>query len=403
MNTKGMTNILSDRINKMAVSATLAMAKKARELKQQGADVISLSLGEPDFDTPSHIIEAAKTALDEGHTRYTPVAGYLDLREAISEKFKRDNDLDYSADQIVVSTGAKHSIMNVIMSTVNPGEEVIIPAPFWVSYTEMVKLAGGVPVILESDFSSDYKFDLNALKTALNERTKLFLFSSPCNPSGSVFNQEELDQIADIISEYPQVHVISDEIYEHINYGAKHYSIGNCESLKGRVITVNGVSKGFAMTGWRIGYIGAPQSIAKACEKLQGQFTSGANAAAQRAALEAITGSLEPTMEMKKAFQARRTLICDLLNEMEGMKPNFPEGAFYVFPDVSAYFGKSNGEITIENSMDLSLYLLDQAHVSVVAGSAFGNEECLRISYAASEEQIREAMSRIKKALDKLK
>lgn len=399
---EGMTHIISDRINEMAVSATLAMAKKARELKDQGADVISLSLGEPDFDTPVHIREAAKKAMDEGYTRYTPVSGFQDLKEAISQKFKNDNNLDYSPDQIVVSTGAKHSIMNVIMSTINPGDEVIIPAPFWVSYTEMVKLAGGVPRLLPSNVESNYKFSLNDLRNALNSKTKLFMFSSPCNPSGSVFSEAELEQIANVLAEQPQVHVVSDEIYEHIQYGSKHHSIGNCSALKDRVITVNGVSKGFAMTGWRIGYIGAPVAIAKACEKLQGQFTSGANAIAQRAAYAALTSDLAPTYEMRAAFEKRRELIFNLLQDIDGVKPNFPEGAFYVFPDVSAYFGKSNGEHSIENSMDLSLYILDKAHVSVVAGSAFGNEECLRISYAASEEQIIEAIQRIKNALDQL-
>lgn len=378
------------------------MAKKARELKASGANVISLSLGEPDFDTPGHIIEGAKEAMDQGYTHYTPVSGFLDLREAISEKFKRENGLDYGPDQIVVSTGAKHSIMNVIMSLVNPGDEVIIPAPFWVSYTEMVKLAGGTPVILSSNVDTDYKFSIDDLKVAVNERSKVFLFSSPCNPSGSVFSKEELDQIADVLATQPRIRVISDEIYEHINYGSKHHSIGNCDALKGRVITVNGVSKGFAMTGWRIGYIGAPVEIAKACEKLQGQFTSGANAIAQRATYTALTSSIEPTMEMKAAFESRRKIMYDLLKEMDGMKPNYPEGAFYIFPDVSAYFGKSHADGVIENSMDLSMYLLNKAHVSVVAGSAFGNNECLRISYAASEDDIREAMRRIKDALDAL-
>jgi aspartate aminotransferase len=360
-------------------------------------------LGQPDFDTPKHIIDAAKQAMDEGYTRYTPVSGYQDLKEAISRKFQEDNNLAYSPDQIVVSTGAKHSIMNVIMSMVNPGDEVIIPAPFWVSYTEIVKLAGGVPVLINSNVEVDYKFKLEDLKAAITDRTKLFLFSSPCNPSGSVFNQAELDDIADILAPHPQIHVISDEIYEHIQYGAKHASIGTCAPLQNRVITVNGVSKGFAMTGWRIGYIGAPLAVAKACEKLQGQFTSGANSVAQRAALAAISSDLSPTYAMREAFEKRRELIFNLLKDIDGVMPNFPEGAFYVFPDISAYFGKRNGDILIENSMDLSLYLLNEAHVSVVAGSAFGNDECLRISYAASEDQITEAIRRIKLALDQLK
>jgi aspartate aminotransferase len=401
-NQQAMTNIISDRINNMAVSATLAMAKKARELKATGVDVISLSLGEPDFDTPNHIIAAAKQAMDDGYTRYTPVSGFQDLKDAISAKFSRDNGLKYSPDQIVVSTGAKHSIMNVIMSTVNPGDEVIIPAPFWVSYTEMVKLAGGVPVIISSGVDTNYKFDINDLKASITSKTKLFLFSSPCNPSGSVFSENELCAIADVLAEHEKIHIISDEIYEHINYGHKHHSIGNCTSTADRVITVNGVSKGFAMTGWRIGYIGAPLEIAKACEKLQGQFTSGANAVAQKAALAAITSPLEPTYAMREAFQKRRDLMFNLLQEIDGLKPNYPEGAFYVYPDVSAYFGKRNGDQVINNSMDLSLYLLEFAHVSVVAGSAFGTEGCVRISYAASDDQIREAISRIKSALEKL-
>lgn len=397
-----MDHLLSDRIRRVTESQTLVMTKKARELSAAGINVINLSIGEPDFGTPEHILQAAHEAIDAGYTKYPPVTGYQDLREAISLKFKRDNHLDYAADQIVVSSGAKHSIMNVIMSLVNQGDEVIIPAPYWVSYTEMVKLAGGVPVILHSSIENNYQFDPDELRKVLNRRSKLFLFSSPCNPSGTVFKQEFLDTVANVLAQHPDILVISDEIYEHIQYSGKHLSIGTNPKLKDRVITVNGVSKSFAMTGWRIGYIGAPLWVAKACEKLQGQFTSGANSIAQRATIAALTQTLAPTRQMNKTFKKRRDYVVKALEQIPGIIPNSPDGAFYVFPDVSAYFGKVWGDKTINNSTDLCLYLLEEAHVSLVSGSAFGNPECVRISYAASMEELKEAIQRMEQALGKL-
>jgi len=397
-----MEHLLSDRIKAVAESQTLVMTKKARELSTSGAHVINLSIGEPDFETPQHIVKSAHQAIDDGYTHYPPVAGYPDLRDAISKKFKEQNGLNYSPDQVVVSCGAKHSIMNVIMSLINPGDEVIIPAPYWVSYPEMVKLAGGIPVFVRSSIDTNYKFDVDELRKLMNRRTKLIIFSSPCNPSGSVFSREDLDAIAAAVLQHPDLVVISDEIYEHIHYGEKHESIGTHPGLKDRVVTVNGVSKGFAMTGWRIGYIGAPLWIAKACEKLQGQFTSGANSVAQRAAITALKGSLAASKKMTATFKKRREYMISALQGIPGIEPNLPEGAFYVFPDVSAYFGKSVGDRMINNSLDLCMYLLEEAHVSIVAGSAFGNPECIRISYAASLEDLELAISRISEALAKL-
>jgi len=392
----------SRRLLAVEESQTLVMTKKARELGATGVKVINLSIGEPDFETPQHIKDAAIQAIHDGYTHYPPVAGYPDLRKAISEKFKTQNNIDYAPEQIVVSCGAKHSIMNVIMSTINPGDEVIIPAPYWVSYPAMVKLAEGKPVVLNSSIETDYKFDINDLKSSLTEKTKLFLFSSPCNPSGSVFSEVELREIAAVLQEHPKVMVISDEIYEHLQYGKGHTSIGSFPELKDRVITVNGLSKAFAMTGWRIGYIGAPLWVAKACEKLQGQFTSGANSIAQMAAIEAISGSMKETEKMKATFFKRKKLLYDGLNAIEGIKPNAPEGAFYIFPDVSHYFGKQYGGETINNSQDLCLFLLKNAHVSIVGGEAFGNPECVRVSYAASEADLLEALDKIEKTLDLL-
>jgi len=392
----------SRRLLAVEESQTLVMTKKARELGATGVKVINLSIGEPDFETPQHIKDAAIQAIHDGYTHYPPVAGYPDLRKAISEKFKTQNNIDYAPEQIVVSCGAKHSIMNVIMSTINPGDEVIIPAPYWVSYPAMVKLAEGKPVVLNSSIETDYKFDINDLKSSLTEKTKLFLFSSPCNPSGSVFSEVELREIAAVLQEHPKVMVISDEIYEHLQYGKGHTSIGSFPELKDRVITVNGLSKAFAMTGWRIGYIGAPLWVAKACEKLQGQFTSGANSIAQMAAIEAIYGSMKETEKMKATFFKRKKLLYDGLNAIEGIKPNAPEGAFYIFPDVSHYFGKQYGGETINNSQDLCLFLLKNAHVSIVGGEAFGNPECVRVSYAASEADLLEALDKIEKTLDLL-
>lgn len=393
---------VSKRLQEVTESQTLVMTKKARELAATGVKVINLSIGEPDFDTPEFINTAAKQAIDDGWTHYPPVAGYPELRQAISNKFKTQNNLDYHPDQIVVSGGAKHSITNVIFSLINEGDEVIIPAPFWVSYPEMVKLAGGVPVILNSTIDSDYTFSIDDLKKAISPKTKIVLFSSPCNPSGSVFSKSFLTEVAQVIDGHDDIIVISDEIYEHIQYGQEHVSIGALGYLKDRVVTVNGLSKGFAMTGWRIGYLGAPQWIAKAVEKLQGQFTSGTNSIAQRASIAAINGPLDETQKMCAIFEKRRQLIYDCLVEMEGIKPNFPNGAFYVFPDISAYFGKSYGPHHINSSTDLCLFLLEDAHVSMVGGDSFGNPECIRISYAASEADIREAMDKVKTSLAKL-
>lgn len=394
---------LASRLNRIVESNTLRMAKLSRELQAQGKDVINLSLGEPDFQTPQHIKDAAKKAIDDGFTFYTPVVGYLDLRQAISEKFKRENGLDYPADQIVVSTGAKQSIINVLLSLLNAGDEVIIPTPFWVSYSEMVKLSEGVPVYVHSNVTQDYKPTVAQLEAAITPKTKAFIFSSPCNPTGSVFTKDELYNIAKMFEKYPNIYIISDEIYEHINFIGKHESIGQFDFIKDRVITINGMSKGFAMTGWRLGYIGAPKVIAQACEKLQGQFTSGANSIAQRAALAALKGSLEPTLEMTKAFHRRRDLVLGLMKEIEGFRLNIPGGAFYVFPDVSSYFGKSDGTTIINNCEDLCMYILHNANVSIVGGDSFGAPVCVRFSYATSDEKLVEAIKRIKEALSKLK
>ena len=375
------------------------MAKKARELSSQGFKVINLSLGEPDFPTPSHIIEAAKTAMDEGFTKYTPVAGFADLRKAISEKFLRDNRLNYSPEQILVSTGAKHSIMNVILSLINTGDEVIIPTPYWVSYSEMVKFAEGKPVFVRSSVEDNYKVSGEDIRAAITPRTRMFLFSSPCNPSGSVYSKEELGEIADALAPYHDIYVVSDEIYEHINFKSKHESIGQFDSLSDRVVTVNGVAKAFSMTGWRIGYLGAPLFIAKACEKIQGQFTSGANSISQRASLAALTGTMEPTRKMAAEFLNRRNLVLKRMQEIEGVITNNPDGAFYVFPDFSHFIGKTLKGRQINSTRELCYYLLDEAHVSLVSGEAFGNPECIRISYSVNEKVLDEAFDRIILAL----
>jgi len=390
---------LAKRVYFFEESQTLEMAKKARALAEKGVKVINLSLGEPDFNTPQHIIDGAKKALDDGFTKYPPVAGYADLREVISKKFLNDNGLVYAPNQIVVSTGAKHSIMNVILSLINPGDEVIVPTPYWVSYTEMIKLASGTPVFVPSNVSNNYKSPAHAIEKAITSKTKMFLFSSPCNPSGSVYSKEELKEIADVFAKYPDIYIVSDEIYEHINFVSKHESIGQFESIANRVITVNGVSKAYAMTGWRIGYIGAPEFIAKACEKIQGQFTSGANSIAQRATLVALTSSLEPTKKMAKEFLKRRDLVLKRLGEIPGIKCNVPDGAFYVFPDFSHFIGKEINGRTISNTRDLCYYLLEEAHVSMVSGEAFGNPECIRISYSASEDDLNYAFDNIIRAL----
>lgn len=387
----------------MAESATLAMAAKAREMKQKGIDVIGLSLGEPDFKTPKHIQEGAKAAIDEGkYFAYPPVNGYQDLRQAISDKFKKENNLDYSPDQIVVSNGAKQSIANTFLAILDPGDEVIVFSPYWVSYSALVELAEGKCVFVDGSIESDFKVNPDQLKAAITSRTKAVIFSSPCNPTGSVFTQEELESLAEVLKDHPNIVVISDEIYELINYGGKHASFGAIPGMIDRTVTVNGFAKGFAMTGWRVGYIGAPLWLAKAANKIQGQITSANCSIAQRAALTALTSSLEPSYEMVKEYRRRRELVHGLLSEIPGFEVNMPGGAFYFFPNVSSYFGKSVGDKKIANATDLSLFLLEDASVSLVTGEAFGNPDCIRLSYAASEEQLREAISRIKESLKKL-
>tara|TARA_B100001287_G_scaffold99049_1_gene83275 strand:+ start:90 stop:1301 length:1212 start_codon:yes stop_codon:yes gene_type:complete len=396
-------NNVSERVKNLSESATIAMARKSRELKAQGIDVISLSLGEPDFNTPDFIKNAAVEGIHQNYSKYMPVNGYEDFREAISRKFKRDNNISYSSNQIVVSTGAKQSIANVVLSTVNPGDEVIIPAPYWVSYEEIVKMAEGVPVIIETKIEDDFKITASQLQNAISDKTKLMIYSSPCNPSGSVYLKEELRSLADVLINHPEIIVISDEIYEHINFTDSYFSLAAFDDVFDQVVTVNGVSKAFAMTGWRLGYIGAPEWIAKACTKIQGQFTSGASSISQRAALAAVSADPSVIREMKDAFLQRRNFIINKLREISGIKINQPEGAFYVFPDVSDFFGKSVGDRVIKNSNDLCLYLLEEAKVALVTGNAFGSPACLRISYAASMSELTEAMSRISNALNKLK
>lgn len=380
----------------MSTSATLAMAAKARELRTQGKDIIGLSLGEPDFNIPEFIKEAAKKAIDENYSSYSPVDGYADLKQAISNKFKRDNDLDYGLRQIVVSTGAKQSLANVAMVTLNEGDEVILPAPYWVSYSDIVKLAEGVPVEVPTSIESDFKMTPEQLDAAITPRTKMLWFSSPCNPSGSVYSKEELEGIALVLKNYPDILVVSDEIYEHINFRGKHESIAKINGMYERTITVNGVSKAFAMTGWRIGYIGAPEWIARACTKFQGQITSGANAIAQRSTIEALNAPVSKIQFMIDEFHKRRDLLLELLGEINGFSLNVPEGAFYVFPDISSFFGRTLKGTTIKNASDFALYLLENANVATVTGEAFGNPNCIRISYAASEDELREAVNRIK-------
>lgn len=398
-------SILADRVLSMKVSATLEMTSRSRDLKDKGIDVIALSIGEPDFDTPQHIKDAGKKAIDDNFTHYPPVPGFNELRSAISRKLKRDNGLDFNASQIVVSNGAKQSIANVLMCILNKDDEVIIPAPFWVSYPSMVELAEGKSVFLDSNIDCDFKVTPEQIKAAITPRTKAFLYSSPSNPTGSVYTKEELSAIADVFADYPDILVISDEIYEHNIFSGTHYSIASFPGVKEQVVVVNGVSKGFAMTGWRIGYIAAPQIIANACSKLQGQYTSGAGTISQMAAVEAVKTSPDSSDEIRtmvSAFRERRDLLIELVKSIPGVKTNVPNGAFYLFPDFSSYFGKSNGSHKINNSTDLSLYLLDQAHVALVPGEAFGSPECIRISYAASSETIKEAINRIKPALENL-
>lgn len=397
-------SLLADRINALEESSTLGMTKKARELAAQGHKVISLSVGEPDFKTPKHICDAAKDAIDAGFHGYSPVAGYADLRQAIADKFKRENNLDWKPENIVVSTGAKHSLANVIQVLVNPGEEVVILAPYWVSYSEMVKLAEGKTVVVEGSFENDFKVTPAQLEAAITGRTRIIMFASPNNPTGSVYSEAELRALAAVVEQHEDIFVLADEIYEHINFTDEgHFSIGTIPAIKDRVITVNGVAKGFAMTGWRVGYIGAAKWIADGVEKLQGQVTSGTNSIAQRATLAALNGPMEPTQEMSKAYARRRDLVVGLLKTIEGFKVNVPQGAFYAFPDVSHYFGKTDGTTTINNCDDLASYLLNEVYVATVSGSGFGAPNCLRISTAASDANLIEAIGRIKTAVQKLK
>ena len=394
---------VSDRLNRLSESATLAMARMSRELKAEGKDVIALSLGEPDFDTPDFIKQSAKNAIDNNFSHYTPVPGLLELRQAICNKFKRDNKLDFTPDQIVVSTGAKQSIANVCLSILNPGDEVLLPAPFWVSYADIINLAEGIPIQISSSVENDFKVSPSQIEEKITEKTKLLMFSSPCNPSGSVYTKEELTDIATMLEKYPNIYIISDEIYEHINFTNTHFSIGSIPHLKDRVITVNGVSKGFAMTGWRVGFIGAPIWLAKACGKIQGQVTSATCAISQKATETAVDANPSNVTFMKDTFLKRRNLVLKKLKEIKGVKCNIPQGAFYLFPDVSYFFGKTDGTTTINSSDDLCMYLLNTCYVALVAGTPFGNPECVRISYAASEENLLEAIRRIKNQLSKLK
>lgn len=396
------SHLLSQRVLQMEESATLAMTRMARELAAEGHQVISLSIGEPDFDTPEHIKQAAKDALDAGYTKYTPVNGLPELREAISRKFARENQLNYGPNQIVVSNGAKQSIANICMALLNQGDEVLILTPYWVSYSEIVKLAGGKVVEVSAGIEQDYKVSADQIEAAITDRTRFVLFSSPCNPTGSVYTKAELSAIAEMLTKHPTVYVVSDEIYEHINFTDAHASIGAHPAIADRTITVNGFSKGFAMTGWRLGFMGAPLEIAKACTKIQGQNTSGASAFGQKAAAFALDADLGPTQEMCTAFEQRRQLIIDLLEEIPGMQVNRPQGAFYIFPDIRAFFGKRYGDYQINNADDFCSYLLQEAHIGTVSGSAFGAPNCFRISYAASEAELREAMARMKRAVEQL-
>ena len=395
-----MKEYLSNKINDLPASATLTMAAKAREMKNEGVDIIGLSLGEPDFNIPEFIKDAAIDAINDNYNSYTPVDGYLDLKQSISNKFKRDNNLNYSTNQIVVSTGAKQSIANAVQALVKPGEEVILLAPFWVSYSAIVLMAEGIPKIIKSDISSDFKVNAEEIEKAISDKTKMIIINSPNNPSGSVFNFEELNKIAFILRKYPEIFVLSDEIYEHINYGVKHVSFATIDGMYERTITVNGIAKAFAMTGWRIGYLGAPEWIAKACTKLQGQVTSGANCIAQKATIKALTESPKKINYMIQEFQERKNMIIKLLSEIKGFKLNNPDGAFYVFPDISYYFGKEIAGKIINSASDFAMIILEKAHVATVTGDAFGCPKNIRISYAASQENIKKAVNRIKNLLN---
>lgn len=394
---------VSQRITRMELSPTLAMSQRSREMQAEGVDVINLSVGEPDFDTPDHVKAAAKKAIDENYSHYSPVPGFLRLRQAIVNKLKRDNELEYTPEQIVVSNGAKQSIANVIMSIVDKGEEVIIPSPYWVSYSEIVKLAGGKSVFVEAPIEQDFKINSDQLEKAINDKTRAFLFSSPNNPTGSLYSKQELKALVDVFVKYPNVVILSDEIYEHINYEGQHESIAQFKEIADRVVVINGVSKGYAMTGWRIGYIAAPLWIAKACAKLQGQVTSGACSIAQMASIAALEGDQSTTIEMRSIFKRRRDLALEQIKEIPGFEIREPKGAFYLFPKVSKLFGKIYDDKEIKDSSDLSMYLLDKAHVATVTGEAFGEPNCLRLSYATSEEKMKEAIDRIKTAIKELR
>ncbi len=394
---------LSNRLNRLAPSATLAMSQKSNEMKAQGVDVINLSVGEPDFNTPDHIKEAAKQAIDDNYSRYSPVPGYADLRKAIVNKLKRENGLDYTINEVLVSNGAKQSVCNTVMALVNPGDEVIIPAPYWVSYPQMVKLAGGTPVIVNAGFEQDFKMTPEQLEAAITPKTRLLILCSPSNPTGSVYSKDELAGLAEVIKRHEDMFVLADEIYEHINYVGHHESIAQFEGMKERSIIVNGVSKAYAMTGWRIGYIAAPEWIVKGCNKLQGQYTSGPCSVSQKAAEAAYNSSQECVETMRLAFERRRNLIVKLAKEIPGLEVNVPQGAFYLFPKCSSFFGKRDGDRVINNSTDLAMYLLEVGHVATVGGDAFGDPDCFRMSYATSDDNIREALKRIKETLGRLK
>ncbi len=394
---------LAQRLNKITEPQTIKMAKMSRELKAQGINIVDLSLGEPDFRVPEHINEAAKRAIDEGYSKYTPVVGYPELLEAISTKLKRDNNLNYPPNQIITSTGAKQSLYNAVMCLVDPGDEVIIPTPFWVTYATQVEMAGGVVKYVDCGIENDFKITPDQLEASINSHTKLFMFSSPCNPSGSVYSREELAGLVEIFKKHPHIYIISDEIYEYINYQGGHESIAQFDEIKDQVIVINGMSKGFAMTGWRLGYMAAPRELVVACEKLQGQVTSATCSIVQRASITALLSDLTPTREMAEAYKKRKDYVIGELRKMDGVKANDPHGAFYAFPDISSFFGKSDGETVVNNDADMSMYLLNKGHVSTVCGSAFGNTSCVRLSFATNMDNLIEAMKRMKEALGQLK
>jgi aspartate aminotransferase len=395
-------NKVADRLNKIQESQTIAMAKLSRELQDQGIDVINLSLGEPDFITPDNIRDAGKKAIDDGFTHYTPISGFQDLRKAICEKFRRENNIEFTPAQVVVSTGAKQSIANVVLSLVNPGDEVIVPTPYWVSYSQIIKLADGIPVFIDANIDTDFKISAEQLERSITAKTRMFIFSSPCNPTGSVYSKEELKKFAQVFAKHPQVLILSDEIYEHIRFIPEHHSLAEFPEISDRVIIVNGVSKGYAMTGWRIGYIAAPKWIAEACDKMQGQITSGTSSVSQKAALAAVSSEWGLYKDMQQSFRRRRDLVVSMMKEIKGLKVNDPQGAFYVFPDCSYFFGKTDGNTTINDCNDLCMYLLKDARISVVTGEAFGNNKCFRLSYATSDELLKKAIERMQASLAKL-